>query len=83
MDKTKLHEMVMTEVKSMLAEIDVQETGVDHFEQAFFSLGFLASYTNMLDLKTAQDFADQMGDRSQEARAAIKAGATSIKMDDD
>ena len=45
MNKTELTQIVKEEMQKMLQqEMRIAEENIDHLAQAFFSLGFLASY---------------------------------------
>ena len=51
MNKDQLKQIVKEEMQKMLQEeMRIAKDNIDHLAQAFFSLGFLASYSDKVDL---------------------------------
>ena len=92
MNKTELKQIVKEEMQKMLQqEMRIDEENflefhsIDHLTQAFFSLGFLASYTNKMDLSHVQAMANELKDPEDVAKAkkALSKGATVLGVRDD
>jgi hypothetical protein len=92
MDKTTLRHLVKEEMQKMLQqEMRLDEENflefhsIDHLTQAFFSLGFLASYTDKMDLSRVQEMANELKDAKDVAKAkkALSKGATVLGVRDD
>ena len=86
MDKTKLRRLVKEEMQKMLQqEMRIAKDTIDHLAQAFFSLGFLASYSDKMDLSHVQEMANELrsDEDKEKAREALKRGATALGAYDD
>ena len=86
MNKTELKQIVKEEMQKMLQqEMRIAEDKIDHLAQAFFSLGFLASYTDKMDLSHVQAMANELKDAEDVAKAkkALSNGATALGVRDD
>ena len=86
MDKTKLRRLVKEEMQKMLQqEMRIAKDNIDHLAQAFFSLGFLASYSDKMDLSHVQEMANELrsDEDKEKAREALKRGATALGAYDD
>jgi hypothetical protein len=92
MNKTELKQIIKEEVQKMLQqEMRIDEENflefhsIDHLTQAFFSLGFLASYTDKMDLSRVQEMANELKDAKDVAKAkkALSKGATVLGVRDD
>ena len=86
MDKTKLRRLVKEEMQKMLQqEMRIAKDNIDHLAQAFFSLGFLASYSDKMDLRHVQEMANELrsDEDKEKAREALKRGATALGVYDD
>ena len=86
MDKTTLRRLVKEEMRKMLQqEMRIAKDNIDHLAQAFFSLGFLASYSDKMDLSHVQEMANELrsDEDKEKAREALKRGATALGAYDD
>ena len=87
MNKTELKQIVKEEMQKMLQEEEMRiaKDNIDHLAQAFFSLGFLASYSDKMDLSRVQAMADELKDAEDVAKAkkALSNGATVLGVRDD
>jgi len=86
MNKTELKQIVKEEMQKMLQqEMRIAEDNIDHLAQAFFSLGFLASYSDKMDLSHVQAMANELKDAEDVAKAkeALSKGATVLGVRDD
>ena len=86
MNKDQLKQIVKEEMQKMLQqEMRIAKDNIDHLAQAFFSLGFLASYSDKMDLSHVQEMANELrsDEDKEKAREALKRGATALGVYDD
>jgi|TARA_A100001515_G_scaffold138949_1_gene133060 signal transduction histidine kinase len=87
MKKIELQELVKEEMRKILQEekLRIAEDNIDHLAQAFFSMGFLASYSDKMDLSHVKEMANELksDEDKEKARKALSRGATVLGVIDD
>tara|TARA_R100001510_G_C7620380_1_gene181403 strand:+ start:215 stop:478 length:264 start_codon:yes stop_codon:yes gene_type:complete len=86
MKKIELKQIVKEEMQKMLQEeMRIAQDNIDHLAQAFFSMGFLASYSDKMDLSHVKEMANELksDEDKEKARKALNKGATVLGAIDD